>query len=56
MTILPTRGLAAGSVPADGSPSTSYRLVGHHCDGTAKNSDEKQVTVRQCKATTEARE
>jgi hypothetical protein len=27
----------------------------HHCDATAKNSDEKQVTVRQCKATTEAR-
>ena len=27
-----------------------------HCDGPAKNSDEKQVTVGQCKATTEARE
>jgi hypothetical protein len=33
----------------------SYRLDSH-CDGTAKNSDEKQVTVGQCKATTEARE
>jgi len=27
-----------------------------HCDGTAKSSHEKQVTVGQCKATTEARE
>jgi hypothetical protein len=33
----------------------SYRLDSH-CDGTPKNSDEKQVTVGQCKATTEARE
>ena len=33
----------------------SYRLDSH-CDGTAKNSDEKEVTVGQCKATTEARE
>jgi hypothetical protein len=33
----------------------SYR-VSRHCDGTAKNSDEKQVTVGQRKATTEARE
>jgi hypothetical protein len=33
----------------------SYRLDSH-CDGTAKNSDEKQITVSPCKATTEARE
>ena len=40
-----------------GEPSRkmSYRLDSH-CDGTPKNSDEKQVTVGQCKATTEARE
>ena len=40
-----------------GGPSrkTSYRLDSH-CDGTAKNGDEKQVTVGECKATTEARE
>jgi len=31
----------------------SYRLDSH-CDGTPKNSDEKEVG--QCKATTEARE
>ena len=37
------------------SRKMSYRLDSH-CDGTPKNSDEKQVTVGQCKATTEARE
>src|SRR6516165_2051623 len=37
------------------SPKVSYRLDSQ-CDGTAKNSDEKEVTVGQCKATTEARE
>jgi len=40
-----------------GEPSRkmSYCLDSH-CDGTPKNSDEKQVTMGQCKATTEARE
>jgi hypothetical protein len=39
----------------DVSPLTSYR-VSRHCDGTAENSDEKQVTVAHCKAKTKARE
>jgi hypothetical protein len=36
--------------------STSYRLDNRHCAGAAKNSDEKEVTVGQRKATTKARE
>ena len=31
---------------------TSYRLDSRDCDGYSKNSDEKQVTVSKCKATT----
>ena len=38
------------------SRKTSYRFDNHHCDGTAKNSDEEQITLDQCKPTTEARE
>jgi hypothetical protein len=33
-----------------------YRLDNRHCDGAAKNNDEKQITVGQRKATTKARE